>query len=49
MDNKINGILMMFVGVILAVLYFALPTFLVYTYWLAVIILILYGFYMFQR
>ncbi len=49
MDNKINGIIMMLLGVILAVLYFALPTLLIYTYWLAVIVLIGYGAYMYQK
>ncbi|WP_414468658.1 hypothetical protein [Methanobacterium sp. ACI-7] len=49
MNNKINGIIMVVLGVILAVLYFALPTFLIYTYWLAVIIFIVYGAYMYQK
>ncbi len=49
MSNQINGILMMVLGVILAVLYFALPTFLLYTYWLAVIIIVGYGFYTYQK
>ena len=40
---------MMALGVILAVLYFALPTFLIYIFWLAIIVLILYGAYMFQE
>jgi hypothetical protein len=49
LSNQINGILMMVLGVILAILYFALPTFLVYTYWLAVIIIVGYGFYTYQK
>ena len=49
MTNQINGILMMALGVILAILYFALPTFLLYTYWLAVIIIVGYGFYTYQK
>lgn len=49
MNNQINGILMMVLGVILAVIYFALPTFLMYTYWLAVIVIVVYGFYTYQK
>lgn len=49
MDNKINGIIMMGLGIILAVIYFALPAFIIYTFWLAVIVLIAYGAYMFQK
>jgi hypothetical protein len=48
-DNKINGNIMMVLSVILVILYLALPTLLIYTYWLAVIALIGYGSYMFQR
>jgi len=40
---------MMALGVILAVIYFALPTFLVYAFWIAIIVLILYGVYLFQK
>jgi len=49
MDDKISGIIMAVLGVLLAILYFALPTFLIYTYWLAVIILIVYGLYLYQK
>jgi hypothetical protein len=49
LSNQINGILMIVLGVILAILYFALPTFLVYTYWLAVIIILVYGIYTYQK
>lgn len=49
MNNKINGIVMILFGVVLAVLYFALPTFLIYTYWLAVIVLLGYGAYMYTK
>jgi hypothetical protein len=49
LSNQINGILMIVLGVILAILYFALPTFLVYTYWLAVIVILVYGIYTYQK
>jgi hypothetical protein len=49
MDDKWSGILMVILGIILAVLWFALPTFLIYTYWLAVIVLIGYGAYLYMR
>ncbi|CDG64861.1 MAG: hypothetical protein PWQ15_542 [Methanobacterium sp.] len=49
MSNQINGILLMVLGVILAVLYFALPAFLMYTYWVAIILIIIYGVYTFQK
>lgn len=49
MNNKTNGILMIILGVILAVIYFALPKFLIYTYWLAVLILLVYGIYLYQK
>jgi hypothetical protein len=49
MNNKNAGILMIVVGVLLAILYFAIPTFLVYTYWLAILIFVLYGLYLFQK
>jgi hypothetical protein len=49
MNNQINGILMMVLGVILAIIYFALPTFLMYTYWLAVIVIVGYGIYTYQK
>ena len=49
MDDKIGGILMIIVGIVLAILWFALPTFLVYTYWLAVIIFVGYGAYLFMQ
>lgn len=49
MNNKINGIIMLVLGVLLAIVYFALPKFLIYTYWLAVLILIIYGIYLYQK
>jgi len=49
MNNKINGIVMLVLGVLLAIIYFALPNFLIYTYWLAVILLIIYGIYLYQK
>ena len=49
LSNTLNGIVMMALGIILAILYFALPTFLVYIFWIAIIILILYGVYLFQK
>lgn len=49
MNNKINGIVMLALGVLLAIIYFAMPTFLMYTYWLAVVILIIYGIYLYQK
>ncbi|MCE5214821.1 MAG: hypothetical protein LLF83_08900 [Methanobacterium sp.] len=49
MDNKMNGIIMIIVGILLAVIYFAIPTFLIYTYWLAIIIFLLYGIYLYQK
>lgn len=49
MSNQINGILLMVLGVILAVLYFALPAFLMYTYWVAIILIIIYGVYTFRK
>ena len=49
MDDKWSGILMVILGIILAVLWFALPTFLIYTYWLAVIVLIGYGAYLYMK
>jgi len=49
MNNKLNGIIMLVLGVLLAIIYFAMPTFLMYTYWLAVIILIIYGIYLYQK
>lgn len=49
MDNKMNGIIMIIVGVLLAIIYLALPTFLIYTYWLAIVIFIIYGIYLYQK
>jgi hypothetical protein len=49
MGENTNGLMMMILGVVLAVLYLAIPTFLVYVYWIAVIILILYGLYLFRK
>ena len=49
LSNQINGILLMVLGVILAILYIALPNFIWYTYWLAVIIIVGYGFYTYQK
>jgi len=49
MNPKMNGVLMMVLGVLLAIVYFALPTLLIYTYWLAVIALVGYGVYMYTR
>lgn len=49
MNNKINGIIMLVLAVLLAIVYFALPKFLIYTYWLAVLILIIYGVYLYQK
>lgn len=49
MNNQLNGIVMLVLGVLLAIIYFALPTFLIYTYWVAVLILIVYGIYLYQK
>ncbi|OPX59495.1 MAG: hypothetical protein A4E25_00979 [Methanobacterium sp. PtaB.Bin024] len=49
MNNQLNGIIMIVLGVLLGIIYYALPTFLVYTYWVAVIILIIYGIYLYQK
>jgi hypothetical protein len=49
MENKISGILMIVLGVILAIVYFLLPTFLIYTYWIAVIALVGYGAYLYTK
>lgn len=49
MNDKTNGIMLMALGVLLGILYIALPTWLLYMYWAAIIIFILYGFYMFRK
>ena len=49
MNDKTSGILMIVLGVILAVIYIALPNFLIFAYWVAVIALIGYGAYMYTK
>lgn len=49
MNDTTNGIMLMALGVLLAILALALPTWLWYMFWAAVIIFILYGFYIFRK
>ncbi|MDP3623248.1 MAG: hypothetical protein Q8R66_04880 [Methanobacteriaceae archaeon] len=50
MKDTLNGLLLMVLGVLLAILYFALPPqWFVYAYWAAILIFVLYGFYMFRK
>jgi hypothetical protein len=50
MNDTINGLLMMILGVLLAILYFVLPpAWFVYAYWTAIAIFLIYGFYMFRK
>lgn len=50
MNDTMNGLLLMVLGVLLAILYFALPPqWFVYAYWAAIAIFLLYGFYMFRK
>ncbi|BDZ66756.1 hypothetical protein [Methanobacterium ferruginis] len=49
MDDKISGIIMAVLGVLLGILYFALPNLLIYAYWAAVIILVVYGLYLYLK
>jgi len=49
MNQKIAGILIMVLAILLVVIYATQPMFLVYTYWIAVIILFIYGLYSYLR
>jgi hypothetical protein len=49
MNDTTNGIMLMALGILLAILAIALPTWLVYMFWAAVVIFILYGFYMIRK
>ncbi|BDZ70621.1 hypothetical protein [Methanobacterium petrolearium] len=49
MNNQMNGIIMIVLGILLGIIYFALPTFLIYAYWIAVLILVVYGIYLYQK
>ncbi|MDI6644245.1 MAG: hypothetical protein QME14_04235 [Methanobacteriaceae archaeon] len=49
MNQKIAGILIMVLAILLVVIYATLPMFLIYTYWIAVIILFIYGLYSYLR
>jgi hypothetical protein len=46
MNDKTNGLLLMVLGVLLAILYIALPTWLLYMYWAAILIFLLYLFFL---
>lgn len=49
MNNKINGIIMLVLGVLLAIVFFVAREFLLYTYWIAIIALVGYGAYLFTK
>lgn len=49
MDEKTNGLMMIVLGVVLAILYFAVPGLLWAFYWIVVAILILYGLILYLR
>jgi hypothetical protein len=48
MNEKNTGILMIVVAILLAILYLALPNFILYLYWIMVVILLVYGVYLFR-
>jgi len=48
MNEKNTGILMIVVAILLAILYLALPNFILYLYWIMVVVLLVYGVYLFR-
>ena len=49
MNDKTSGLLLMVLGLLLIILYIALPAWLLYIYSAAIAIFLIYGFYMFQK
>jgi|GEM_PF-2698066 hypothetical protein len=47
LNEKINGILIMILAIVLAIFILAVPDWVYWIYWLAVIIILLYGLYLY--
>lgn len=49
MNDKNTGGLLIAFAIVLAILYLAVPTVLIYLYWIAVLIFFVYGVYLFLK
>ncbi|MGC9517937.1 MAG: hypothetical protein ACP5C3_09615 [Methanomicrobiales archaeon] len=49
MNQKNTGIIVMVLAILLAIIYLAVPALLLYAYWIAVILLFVYGLYSYFR